>query len=124
MSDTMSAADRAAHEAASYVRRPADPSAFLVDCGALGAGRPKPLGDVPVDAPVTVTAQVASVEPYFGRTRMVLVDGDGHQVAALVKSRIERAPKAGARIELRGHVVQASPQLPKGLSAYAMRVVS
>jgi hypothetical protein len=120
----MSAADRRAHEAASYVRRPSD--AFLVDYDRGFGDELMSLSRVPVDARVDVKATVAGLQRFPGRTRMVLADSNGTTVNVVIASNhvVGRAPEVGSRIQLRGHVTQQTPSTPKGLAGYAMRVVA
>ncbi|WP_255951581.1 hypothetical protein [Streptomyces odontomachi] len=124
MTDTISAADVAAHASASHVRQSGD---FLVDYDrGLGAGDPVPLAKVPVDARVDVTATVTGLKRFPGRVRMVLSDRNGATVSVVVPADhvAGRHPEIGSRIRLRGHVTQQTPQMPKGVAGYALRVVA
>mgnify|MGYP001059119030 CR=1 FL=1 len=97
---------------------------FLVDYDRGLGGELMSLSRVPVDARVDVTAQVTGLKRFGDRLRMVLSDSNAAAVNVVILTAkvVGQQPEVGSRVQLRGHVTQQIPGMPKGVAAYALRV--
>lgn len=90
------------------------------------------LASVPVGVGVSGTAEISAARSFSGRVALVVEDTTGNSgVITIESSKVVRAfqdvglrPAPGIRIQYHGTVTQPVGTMPKGIEAYAIRVVA
>ncbi|MFD5491573.1 hypothetical protein ACFWH4_01195 [Streptomyces sp. NPDC127091] len=106
--------------------------ALTVERRSTLGSRTASLAGVPVGVGVSGTAEISAARAFAGRVALVVEDESGNSgVVTIESSKAVRAfqavgvsPAPGVRVQFHGTVTQPVGNMPKGIEAYALRVVA